>query len=219
MVWNGSTFNPMHASAWSNQLLLEYQRLHPIKEARQPRRREKTKWVFPPRGRLKLNIDGSFQRDGDRGGIGVVVRDSSGKVHATWSRLLPNAGSAFQCEVEACRAALLLAIHQGWREIEVESDSSVLVNAMNFQGEDNSEVSRIIDDCKDYVHAFDAIVIRHIFREANSVADRLAHFASLGQVTDLYLGEAPDYLQDVLYEDFCKASTNARGTVSESADS
>ncbi|XP_062020817.1 uncharacterized protein LOC133737227 [Rosa rugosa] len=125
--------------------------------------------------------------------------------------MIPHLSSALHSEVEACRAGLLLALHQGWKEVEIESDCSILVAAMNSQAEDNSEVSRILDDCRDYMQAFDYIRIRHVYREANSVANRLAHFASLDHVVDLSLVEAPDFLQNVLYEDICNATMHARG--------
>lgn len=49
-------------------------------------------------------------------------------------------------EVETCRTGLLIAIHQGWVEIEIESACAILVNAMNGPSLDLSEFGRVIDD-------------------------------------------------------------------------
>ncbi|PRQ28530.1 hypothetical protein RchiOBHm_Chr5g0004021 [Rosa chinensis] len=56
-------------------------------------------------------------------------------------------------EAEACRAGLLLGIHQGWYEIDIESDSAILIAVLNSSKKDFSEVSRILDDCKNYFNA------------------------------------------------------------------
>lgn len=56
-------------------------------------------------------------------------------------------GSAVHTEAEACRAGLLLAIHQGWSEVEIESDCDVVVMALNGSTVDLSNMGRIIDDC------------------------------------------------------------------------
>ncbi|XP_004301837.1 PREDICTED: putative ribonuclease H protein At1g65750-like [Fragaria vesca subsp. vesca] len=52
--------------------------------------------------------------------------------------------------------------------------------------------------------------IRHIYREANNAAHRLACFASLDRVVELRLAEAPVYIHDVLFEDKCNAQSEAR---------
>ena len=43
------------------------------------KKRVAAKWQSPPRGRLKMNTDGAFDSKTGRGGIGVVVRDESGR--------------------------------------------------------------------------------------------------------------------------------------------
>ncbi|XP_062011862.1 uncharacterized protein LOC133728462 [Rosa rugosa] len=169
-------------------------------------------WSERNRGRLKINLDAAFNANSGSGGIGIVIRDDKGRFKGAWSRYMPYLGSALHGEAEACRAGLLLAVHQGWKEVEVESDCTILVAALNHNVEDNSEVSRILDDCRDYLQCFDYFRIHHIYREANSVAHRFAHFASLDRVVDLSLVEAPDFLQDVPYEDLCNATMHARGT-------
>ena len=50
--------------------------------------------VSPPRGRLKINIDGGFQSDSQRGGVGVLARDESGNFKAAWSKFLLHVNSA-----------------------------------------------------------------------------------------------------------------------------
>jgi hypothetical protein len=56
------------------------------------------------------------------------------------------------------------------------------------------------------MHGFSFIKCQHIFREANSVAHRLAHFASFSYLDDLWLDETPSIIEDILYEDLCSCT-------------
>lgn len=66
-----------------------------------------------PRGRLKINIDGAFGSDHEKGDIGVVVRDNEGKCIAALQRSITLISTALHVEADGCRDSLLLAIQQG----------------------------------------------------------------------------------------------------------
>ncbi|XP_024164679.1 uncharacterized protein LOC112171781 [Rosa chinensis] len=170
MVWNDAAFQPMFLIDWAVHFLKDYQKYHP--KAVKKKKRPLTKWQCPPSGRLKINVDGAFRVDNSRGGIGVVVRNDAGTGIAALARPFLHAHSILNMEAEACRAGLLLGIHQGWSEIDIESDSAILIAALNSSKQDFSESVRI----------------RHIYREANGVTDRLTHFASLFAIDDVCTG-------------------------------
>lgn len=65
----------------------------------------------PPSGKIKINVNGTFQSENDQGGIGVIVRNENGVCMVALSRHIPYANSAIHMEAEACRAGLLIAIH------------------------------------------------------------------------------------------------------------
>lgn len=65
----------------------------------------------PPSGKIKINVNGTFQSENDQGGIGVIVRNENGVCMVALSRHIPHANSAINMEAEACRAGLLIAIH------------------------------------------------------------------------------------------------------------
>ena len=114
-------------------------------------------------------------------------------------------------EAEACREGLLLGCRQGWSNIDIESDSSVLVAALKLEREDYSEVGRIVGDCKQYLATITSSTFRHIFREANGVANRLAHLASQRTIDSIWFEEPPDIIQDVRYADMFSTPNVARG--------
>ncbi|KAK9950614.1 hypothetical protein M0R45_006095 [Rubus argutus] len=199
IIWKEGNFKPLFMAAWTLNLLEEYQKFHRPKN--KINRRPFSKWEAPPRGRLKINCDGAYKTELELGGIGVVVRNEDGNVIASLSRSIPVVSSAFHTEVEACRAALLLASQQGWDDFILETDCANLVSTLERIGEDFSEYGRIIDDCREYMLTFNTIEIRHIYREANCVANRLAHIASISTIDKLCLNETPSIIEDVLIED------------------
>ncbi|KAL6129601.1 hypothetical protein ACLB2K_072951 [Fragaria x ananassa] len=97
-----------------------------------------------------------------------------------------HAHSPLHTEVDAFKAGLILGIQQGWKDIDIESDFILLVAALGREEEDLSDM-----ECKEYMRAFQTIRIRHIGRETNGVANRLAHLASRGFLDDVWLGETP----------------------------
>lgn len=99
--------------------LEEYHSFHPSRTRN--KRRPVRQWECPPSGRRKINIDGAYCSASGQRGVGVVVIDEDGRCIAAFARHLCHASSAPIMEVETCRAGLLIAIHQGWVEIEIES--------------------------------------------------------------------------------------------------
>ncbi|XP_024199980.1 uncharacterized protein LOC112203217 [Rosa chinensis] len=111
LIWKGASFQPMNMIQWTSKLLEDFQKYHPKTVRKQ--RRPQTKWKNPPSGRLKINVDGAFRAEDGSGGIGVVVRNETGMGIAALAKPFLHAHSILNMETEACRAGLLLGIHQG----------------------------------------------------------------------------------------------------------
>ncbi|KAL6125099.1 hypothetical protein ACLB2K_077607 [Fragaria x ananassa] len=142
VVWNGSRVDPRETVGWAMDLLAEYKRAQPIAK-KGKRSRQEARWIFPSRGGLKLNLDGSYREDGS-GGAGMLVRDEKGFVKGAWSVHLTHLNSPLQAEAMACREGLRKAVEQGWVDIDVESDCEILVVALNGENGDRLEVSRLL---------------------------------------------------------------------------
>ncbi|PRQ23360.1 putative ribonuclease H-like domain-containing protein [Rosa chinensis] len=134
------------------RFLEEYKQAMPTLCRKKPR--PVSHWQCPPPGRLKINIDGAYIAEAQKGGVGVVGRDEQGTCVASLARHVPSASLALHMEAEALRAGLLLAIHQGWLEVEVESDCSTLVYALTWGDVILSDIGRILEDCRRYVSSF-----------------------------------------------------------------
>lgn len=103
--------------------------------------------------------------------------------------------SAWHVEAEACRAGLLIATYQGWSDVELESDCSTVVAALNGPREDCYEIGRIMEDCMEYIKFFDFIVVRHVYRKINAVVHRLATFAKGFVMDDFWFAETPSIIE------------------------
>lgn len=142
----------------------------------------------------------------NQGGLGVMVRNEYGKCVAAFARHIPHASSAVQMEAEACRSGILIAVHQGWQDVDFECDCSMMITALASTSLDFSEVGRIVEDCLEYMSECSSFHIKHVYSEANGVAHRLTHFASLFDLDEFWLDETPFIIEDVLYEDYCSST-------------
>lgn len=79
----------------------------------------------------------------------------------------------------------------------------MIVTALASADDDLSQISRILEYCRVYLRSFNSIVIRHIYREANGVAQRLTHVISFSRFDDFWIEDTPSIIKDVLYEDDC----------------
>lgn len=71
-----------------------------------------------------------------------------------YGQYIPFALSAFHIEAEACWAGLLVAIHQGWVVVDLESDCATIITALEGMRKDHSEIGQVVEDCKDYLSNF-----------------------------------------------------------------
>jgi ribonuclease HI len=109
-------------------------------------------WNPPPHGWIKVNSDAGFCKDTGTAGCGVVARNEDGEVILTaW-----HCGSPEQAE--ACLDAVRLASEWIRQPICLESDCSVIVNAIKMNDSSRAcwagttaetvAVSRLLPDCK-----------------------------------------------------------------------
>lgn len=62
-----------------------------------------TTWEAPPADWAKVNVDDAFSETTGTASIGVVVRDSQGKVLLSAWRFLPTCSDAEEAEILACK--------------------------------------------------------------------------------------------------------------------
>ena len=126
---------------------------------------------------LKIQIDGAARGNPGPAGAGAILSDSRGK---RLKELAVYLGEATNNVAESCALILALqeALHLNGRRVSVFTDSELLARQV-------TGVYRVKDKQLQWLHAlirnltgaFDRFEIRHVPREENRPADRLANRA------------------------------------------
>ncbi|KAL4370604.1 hypothetical protein AHAS_Ahas06G0082400 [Arachis hypogaea] len=87
-------------------------------------------WKPPPKGWLKLNVDGASVANAGKAGCGSLLRDENGKWIAGFTHTIGNC-SAFIAELWGVVQGLNLARRLGMKKIMVECDSEGVVKEGN----------------------------------------------------------------------------------------
>ncbi|CAM8962680.1 unnamed protein product [Rhodiola kirilowii] len=134
-------------------------------------------WQRPVGHYVKFNCDGAWSESQKTGGIGVILRDSSGAILAITATFLHQCDSVIQCEGEALKEAVIMARDLHLPNVIFETDNITLVQAIMFGAA--NEISNT-----DWFHDVATILSVHrnwqivfVRREANGVADFLARKA------------------------------------------
>ena len=94
-------------------------------------------------------------------------------------------------EASAVRRGILEAKRLKIRDISIEGDNLSVINALKGTWNCNWEEEMLISDARIDLRSFRTVIIRHVFRENNRVADRLAFLGHSGPTgcvsTDLEL--------------------------------
>ncbi|XP_073359582.1 uncharacterized protein [Aegilops tauschii subsp. strangulata] len=133
------------------------------------------KWQPPEADVLKINTDGSIIPGQSFSGWGVAARDSEGDVVAAHAGRQEHIHDAFGAEVCAMSAAVTIAAELGAIRVVFETDSQLLVEALDLRKVDSSPYATAIEDIKFQLKMwFSKQSVSYCKREANSVAHELA---------------------------------------------
>jgi hypothetical protein len=164
--------------------------------------RQRVTWSPPAAGWLKANADGAKPIDAQAGGGGVVIRDHHGGFVAGAGHFFPLASDAEHVELLACRRAALLGIEVGARKLELETDSLGTVAKLNNAILDRSIYGPLVEEIKALLQGFDEHVIKHVCREGNGAAHRVAKESCANKSCNSWVGVPPEYLVSVLAKDY-----------------
>jgi len=128
----------------------------------------------PPKGTLKLNIDGSFLEDLSCSSVGGVVRNHDGDWIASFSHYEAG-GDALLDELRAIQIGLDFCSLKGYVNIICESDYLEAVNLI-IDGRDHTLHTYATDflHIRDALHGNGNTTLVHVLREQNMCADFIA---------------------------------------------
>ncbi len=128
-------------------------------------------------GYLIAYIDGGARGNPGPAGYGVVFEDEIGRPVAQLSEFLGHQTNNY-AEYSALLAALNYTLRHGFKALKVISDSELLVKQINGEYKVSSPTLRELHaSAMKILDHFDYFQIKHVLREKNREADRLANLA------------------------------------------
>ncbi|KAM6589905.1 hypothetical protein CsatA_012510 [Cannabis sativa] len=161
-------------------------------------------WRKPVAYKFKINVDGAIFEAANRFGVGLVIRDQHANLIEAVS--ISKAGSVAPEITEAIgvKEALSWIKKQSLSDVETETDSLVVVQAINGEVHMPSQFGMLIQDCRLMVSLLENVVISFVKRSANRAAHCVARQSCF--MSDCIFSEhnAPsDLLSIVMDERFC----------------
>ena len=127
--------------------------------------------------RLVIHTDGVSRGNPGQSAIGATIKDERGQLIASISRRIGWATNN-QAEYKAIIAALETAIRLDARQVELNSDSELVVRQINGQYRvKKAALKPLYQRVKELQNRLEGFTIRHIPRQQNKEADKLANRA------------------------------------------
>ena len=124
-----------------------------------------------------INTDGAADPNPGPAAIGATIKDRHGKLIASISQSIGWATSN-QAEYRAIIAALEKAVQLGATQVEIRSDSELVVRQLNGRYRVKKATLRLLyQQVISLLSHFRGVTITHVPREQNTEADTLANAA------------------------------------------
>ncbi|KAJ9184889.1 hypothetical protein P3X46_004574 [Hevea brasiliensis] len=136
-----------------------------------------TGWLPPMLDRIKCNTDAALDVNQERVGVGWVFCDSHGIFVAAKVKSFMGRIDSLQAEALSFREALSWVKSKGWKNVDFETDSQLLVHSIFSRVQDLSIVGSIIMDCQLLLQEFINCSSQFIRRSTNQTANSLARAA------------------------------------------
>jgi ribonuclease HI len=128
-------------------------------------------------GYLAAYIDGGARGNPGPAGYGVVIEDELGRPVAELSEFLGRQTNNY-AEYSGLLAALNYSLRHGFKALKVVSDSELMVKQINGQYKVTSPtLKELHSSAMKLIDQLDYFEIKHVLREKNREADRLANLA------------------------------------------
>lgn len=157
-----------------------------------------TQWSKPPQGFIKLNWDAALNRDQKWIGVGIVSRDSNGKVIAHKCSYYRYISDPLVAEAFGAKLCAEFGMFIGFRSVILEGDAVGVVNALNRVDNYEGIVSNLIGETCLMLKNFDRWSVKHVGREGNKVAHSLAKLAVSNLQNQVWFGSFPSVLSELV---------------------
>ncbi|KAG6697711.1 hypothetical protein I3842_09G215400 [Carya illinoinensis] len=156
------------------------------------------KWKAPSPGWLKLNVDGVAFSDLGRSGVGVVLRDHTGKVLMAVSQTELEMGGSEPLELMVIFRGIQMCATMGIPKLMVESDSLLCIEGLWYNNMHQSMLGGLYSEIQSLVARYVCCEFSHVYREGNQVAHGLARTASSIVYIAVWWDCIPDYISQAV---------------------
>ncbi|XP_026458742.1 uncharacterized protein LOC113359296 [Papaver somniferum] len=157
-------------------------------------------WEPPKSIKVKINFDGVA---GPRGfACGVVARDSEAKFQGCKNKSLTHC-KAVEAEGQGTMTAVELARRKGFRDIILEGDSLIVINAFRYTHyKPNWRIQNMINRIKEELKNFRSVEYRYINKNSNKVANNVATLAVDNHSSDEWITSPPFCIAQLIVSEY-----------------
>lgn len=158
------------------------------------------RWMRPAVGWIKLTTDGASRGNPGLATAGGVLRDGEGQWLGGFALNIGICTTPL-AELWGVYYGLLIAWERGFRQVELELDSSLVVGWLQSGISDTHPLAFLVRLCHGFFLRDWLVRVTHVFREANRLADSLANYAFSLQLGFHPLDSCPDVVHSILLAD------------------
>ncbi|KAG6626244.1 hypothetical protein CIPAW_15G035300 [Carya illinoinensis] len=149
-------------------------------------------WQPPTWPFIKVNFDAAYDKDSNRMGMGIIVRDSEGGLQACLPAPREQIFSVFQAERAILHRALELCVELGMNQVIFEGDVKVVIDAINSKCEDNSWLGQEIEDIQQLMELHPTWRLSFVYRSTNNTAHTAVKVAIKEFEETVWLEDGPE---------------------------
>ncbi|KAL0011807.1 hypothetical protein SO802_006915 [Lithocarpus litseifolius] len=153
-------------------------------------------WSPPPQDWYKVNVDAAVFKENGTCGIGVVIRNNMGQIMGAMSKQMGFPLRALEAEAKAAEAGILLAWDLGLKDIIVEGDAQMVIQAINGGVAPAIPILKIIEGSRRCLQMFCSWKAVHTNRKNNTAAHLLAKDARNVKECVIWVEETPPCIEN-----------------------
>ncbi|CAN6318053.1 unnamed protein product [Urochloa humidicola] len=143
--------------------------------ARQPFQAKQTRWIPPPPGFVKINVDAALAKNSTKVSMAAIARNEAGNFMGASALVVEGISDPEMAEAMACREGMALASDLVLQKFKLATDCLNIIR--NLHGTAMGAYGHVVREIKARAADFNDVNFVHEGREANADAHRLAKWS------------------------------------------